>query len=44
MRKPSFLEIDDDTDQDVVLFSGKEMTESFLDLAKESFEANHNNS
>ena len=41
MRKPSFLEIDDDTDQDIDLFSGEAMTKSFLDLARESFEVNH---
>lgn len=39
MRKSSFLEIDDDTDQDIDMFSGKAITESFLDFAKESFEA-----
>ena len=41
MRKPSFLEIDDDTDQDIDLFSGEATTHSFLDLARESFEMNH---
>lgn len=35
MKKPSFLEIDDDTDQD----TREATTESFLDLARESFEA-----
>lgn len=39
MRKSSFLEIDDDTDQDIDMFSGKAITESFLDFAKEPFEA-----
>jgi len=36
MKKPSFLEIDDDTDQDDDLFSGEATTDSFLDLAGES--------
>ena len=40
MRKPSFLEIDDDTDID--MFSEEAMTGSFLDLARESFEINSN--
>lgn len=39
MKKPSFLEIDDDdTDPDFDLFSGEAATESFLDLARESYE------
>ena len=42
MRKPSFLEIDDDdTDPDFDLLSGEPATESFLDLARESFESSH---
>ena len=42
MKKPSFLEIDDsDTDPDSDLFSGEEATESFLDLARESFASSH---
>ena len=36
MKKPSFLEIDDDTDQDTDLFSGEPTPDSFLDLAGES--------
>jgi len=39
MKKPSFLEIEDDTDSDSDLFSGA--TESFLDLARESFASSH---
>lgn len=40
MKKPSFLEIDDDdTDQDVDLFSGEATTDSFLDLAGELLES-----
>jgi hypothetical protein len=42
MKKPSFLEIDDDdTDPDSDLYSGGVATESFLDLARESFESSH---
>lgn len=42
MKKPSFLEIDDDDmDSDFDLFSGEAATESFLDLARESFETSH---
>jgi hypothetical protein len=42
MKKPSFLEIDDDdTDPDFDLFSGEAAAESFLDLARESFESSH---
>jgi hypothetical protein len=41
MKKPSFLEIDDDTDQDG-LFSGEATTDSFLDLAGESCEDSGN--
>lgn len=42
MKKPSFLEIDDDdTDPDFDLVSGEAATESFLDLARESFESSH---
>ena len=42
MKKPSFLEIDDDdTDPDSDLFSGEAATESFLDLARESFASSH---
>ena len=43
MKKPSFLEIEDtDTDTDLDLFSGEAATESFLDLARESFfESSH---
>ena len=42
MKKPSFLEIDDDdTDSDNDLFSGEAATESFLDLARESFASSH---
>ena len=42
MKKPSFLEIDDDdTDTDFDLFSGEAASESFLDLARESFESSH---
>lgn len=40
-KKPSFLEIDDDTDQDD-LFSGETTTDSFLDLAGESCEDSGN--
>ncbi|KAF5385184.1 hypothetical protein D9615_001320 [Tricholomella constricta] len=39
MRKPSFLEIDDDTDKDTDVESPAEPTSgSFLDLARESFD------
>ncbi|KAF8167676.1 hypothetical protein B0H34DRAFT_792372 [Crassisporium funariophilum] len=39
LKKPSFLDIDDDTDKDSdVDFSGEPITESFLDLARESFD------
>lgn len=42
IKKPSFLEIDDDdTDSDSGLFSGDAATESFLDLARESFASSH---
>ena len=42
MKKPSFLEFDDDDmDSDCDLFSGEAATESFLDLARESFETSH---
>ena len=39
MRKPSFLEIDDDTDKDTdVEMTGASVSGSFLDLARESFD------
>jgi hypothetical protein len=38
LKKPSFLEIDDDTDQDTDLFSGEATPDSFLDLAGEPCE------
>lgn len=42
MKKPSFLEIDDDdTDPDSDFFSAEAATESFLDLARESFASSH---
>jgi hypothetical protein len=41
IKKPSFLEIDDDTDSDSDMFSGEAATESFLDLARESFASSH---
>ena len=44
MKKPSFLEIDDDDtdpDTDLYLLSGEAARESFLDLARESFSSSH---
>ena len=37
MKKPSFLDMDDEMDKDVDV-TGKPVNDSFLDLARESFD------